>query len=122
MHAFYTSLFWGGLLYVSIANVENEFWHSLVLLALLHLSIFSMSEDYTKNMSKPLTRQYFIKLLLAIALISALIYLSTIFENPFSRETSLSLGYVLIGSVWTYQIQHAWYKNKKYNKSLKQTG
>lgn len=75
-------------------------------------------ENYAKNINKPLTYKFIIKIIALILLITIFIYAKEYLQELFDNETVLSLGYVFISGLWSWQIQSAWHENTKYNKSL----
>ena len=90
---------------------------------ILSASIFiSGDESINEIGTKPLTKKYFLVLPIFIA---AILLLPLAFDNVkllLGNNMFMSLGYVFIGAIWSYQIHSALARNIKYNKSLNQIG
>jgi len=115
MYTLLISMMWGGLIYVSLSDIGAESWFVLFFVFLI-MGAGIIYEGYAgsvKRMNSPLTLKHFALLFIVMFTIVFLFYVIDEFRALLNDRTLFSIGYVIIGAVWSYQIQHAWYKNKK---------
>jgi len=118
MYTFLTTLIWGGLVYFLQINTEASKWY-VAAFPFLMLLVIDTDKNYKKDKSIYFTKKLFASIFLFIIGVALFIYMTDIIFSYMGKEAMRTIFYVIIGAVWSHQMNYAWYSNKKYNKSLK---
>ncbi len=75
-------------------------------------------DDFEKRMKEKLSSKHTYAFLKLIIYGGSVIFLLNLIITNIERNVLISIFYILIGAVWSWEINRAWQENKQYNKSF----